>query len=827
MPELSSEQWTLIRSVVTEAMGLPEQQRARFVSESIGDKSVQRYALDLLHKAATEGGFLDSTATAVARDFVSEAIRAHSEPTPHPGEYIGPYRIIRQIGRGGMGVVLLAEWLVGEARRQVAIKLVNRTSSGPGLLERFSREQQILASLVHPGIARLYDGGVTSSGNPYFVMEYVDGTPITNYCTGEDLALQERLQLFVDVCEVVDYAQRHLIVHRDLKPSNILVTAERRVKLLDFGIAKVIEPESGDATQTIEKVLTPAYAAPEQLMNGRITTATDVYALGVVLFEVVTGQLPYSSGSDNQVDLVRAICERPPLRASVAAIRRNATTQHATESDRKRSRALRGDVDAIIGHALRKNPAHRYPSAAAMGVDVQRHLDRKPVVARKGSRWYEVRRWAYRNKVVLSLMIFVLIVLVGASLFGGYYVSKLTQQRENARTIAEVLTHLESTGIPADALSEVDSLMVDVLSVKRDILEQHDPQILTTLKTLAEVHRRDGDIATSKAYLQRAIALMQESDTVDLADLNATTLQLAIDEAHLGDPDAALELVDQVWETSDHPRMEPWWHLAMYALNGALRDNPAGFTNYGGVQGSLTFRLDAEHVLNDLAFPQPPRFGVIGYWPGLNQPTALRKERGNLFVADLDVYAPIGVHITYSFFYWHPQTDSIVVDWSENRHAFRGTTALPVHVWGDATHGTSSRVVRVGALVDGNSRLVFADGRVFWHHIDGDAPGRFRVVETAETDYSEVPTVVAGEEWLPSWPDVPDRSNRDCNCLSSSVRIGEARADPGERPVEVRTISGRNGVRLVVWEPDSLVIEFDDPWAGWDYYETELVIAQY
>lgn len=422
-------------------------------------------------------------------------------------------------------------------------------------------------------------------------------------------------------------------------------------------------------------------------------------------------------------------------------------------------------------------------------------------------------------------MVVILAVLVGASLFGGYYVSELTQQRANARTITEVLTHLESTGIPANALSEVDSLMVDVLNVKRDILEQHDPQILTTLKTLAEVHRRDGDLATSRAYLQRAIALMQESDTVDLADLNATTIQLAIDEAHLGDPAAALVLVDQVWETSDNPRAEPWWHLAMYALNGALRDDPSGFTNYGGVQGSLTFRLDAGPVLDD--FPQPPRFGVIGYWPGLNQPTTLTKTADNLLVADLDVYAPVGVHLTYTFFYWHPRTDSIVVDWSENRHAFRGTTALPVHVWGDATHGTSLRVVRVGALVDGNSRLVFAEGRVFWHHIDGDAPGRFSLLVSPEADYDEVPTIVAGEEWMPSWPDVPDRSNRDCNCLSSSFRIGAARSLLGERPVEVRTVSGRNGVRLVVWEPDSLVIEFDDPWAGWDYYETELVIAQY
>jgi serine/threonine protein kinase len=341
-------------------------------------------------------------------------------PGPAPsmeGRQLGGYQIVREIGRGGMGSVYLAQRIDGAYRKQVAIKLVSPGSNSGEILERFRRERQILASLDHPNIARLIDGGSTEEGLPYFVMEYVEGRPIHRWADEHKLNVSQRLELFRGVCDAVRYAHQHLVVHRDLKPGNIMVTADGTVKLLDFGIAKVVEPEQmGDLaeTATMTRVMTPEYASPEQVKGGAITTLTDVYSLGVVLYELLTGHRPYHLRKAAMHEIARVILEEEPTRPSdvVATTEQRREGEHAPPSvtpetvsevregnpQRLRKR-LKGDLDSILLTALRKEPSRRYSSVESFSDDLRRHLESRPVSAREDSVWYRVSRFVRRHPV--------------------------------------------------------------------------------------------------------------------------------------------------------------------------------------------------------------------------------------------------------------------------------------------------------------------------------------------------------------------------------------------------------------------------------------------
>ena len=308
-------------------------------------------------------------------------------------ERVGPYRIERLIGEGGMGIVYLARRDDGEFDQQVALKVVR---SGlhlePRIIRRFRDERQILAALSHPGIARLLDGGLTEHNLPYFAMEYVEGLPITRYCEVRALSLEQRLQLFVRVCEAVAHAHGKQIVHRDLKPSNILVTEAGDPRLLDFGIAKLLDatPGSSDVTRRSERLLTPEYASPEQIRGESVVVASDVYSLGVLLYELLTGRRPFQRTGRTAYSLERAVLEEEP-----------ASPSEAVEHDLQH-RQLRGDLDAIVLTAMSKEASRRYLSAMELGADVTRHLRHEPVTARPYGRVERVRRWARRHKVLLS-----------------------------------------------------------------------------------------------------------------------------------------------------------------------------------------------------------------------------------------------------------------------------------------------------------------------------------------------------------------------------------------------------------------------------------------
>jgi len=361
-----------------------------------------------------------------------ELLGRHGD-TGNAGQRLGPYRLIAELGRGGMGAVFLAERADAQYEKRVAIKLVKPGMDTDAVLGQFRRERQILASLEHPHIARFLDGGTTTEGRPYFVMEYIDGQPITAYCEARDLDLAARLGLFRDVCAAVAYAHRRLIVHRDIKPSNILVTSGGEVKLLDFGIARLVQAGEGgdDATAATQRLMTPEYASPEQLSGQPVTTLSDVYSLGVVLYELLTGRTPYRVARSTPEAMARTVTDAPPLRPSEVA------GGEGGGHDRRRQQ-LRGDLDTIVLAALHVAADRRYQSVERLSDDLARHLAGQPVLAR-GDTWrYRTGKFLRRHAGAVAAAALLAITLVGGLVATAWQAQRATRQeavaqRERAR----------------------------------------------------------------------------------------------------------------------------------------------------------------------------------------------------------------------------------------------------------------------------------------------------------------------------------------------------------------------------------------------------------
>ncbi len=336
-----------------------------------------------------------------------------SAPDPS-GQRFGAYQILREIGRGGMGRVYLAARADDQFKKRVALKILRSDFSDPEVLARFRHERQILATLSHPNIATLLDGGAGPSGEPYLVMEFIEGMPLDRYCDTHNLSITDRIVLFQKLCSAVQYIHQNLIVHRDLKPSNILVTSDGVLKLLDFGIAKLLKPElmatMVDATGADRRIMTPAYASPEQVRGEPITTASDVYSLGVILYEILTGRRPYRLRSNAPHELARAVCEEEPDKPSTAITKLSKTSEPDSQSldeiSRKRAsppeklqRRLQGDLDNILMKAMRKEPHRRYVAVEQFSEDLRRHLENLPVTAHQDSMGYRLSKFVRRYKV--------------------------------------------------------------------------------------------------------------------------------------------------------------------------------------------------------------------------------------------------------------------------------------------------------------------------------------------------------------------------------------------------------------------------------------------
>ncbi len=452
--------WERLNEIFHAAVALPPGERAGLLDHACPDDPDLRAEVERLISAHERaGGFIEGPAIAGAGPWLTEEILA-----PIAGARVGSYRVEREIGRGGMGAVYLAHRADGHYEQKVAIKLIKRGMDTDLVLERFRAERRILASLDHPNIARLIDGGTTDDGRPYFVMEYIEGKPIDEYADIHRLAVPERLRLFLQICGAVAYAHTRRIVHRDIKPVNILVTAEGVPKLLDFGIAKVLHPATDEPTATITgfRLLTPEYASPEQVEGRPATAASDVYSLGVVLYELLTGRSPYRLRSRAPADVVEAVQTTRPERPSLAVAQPGAAVDAVprrtglnpdraaatgTNSNARLCRQLRRDLDDIVLTALRKEPARRYGSVALLAEDIRRHLEGLPVRARPDGMLYRAGKFLQRNHS--SVVAAGLAALVAVALAGSFVAFR-------ARAADDLDGSLLSTG----ALARRDRILV-------------------------------------------------------------------------------------------------------------------------------------------------------------------------------------------------------------------------------------------------------------------------------------------------------------------------------------------------------------------------------
>ncbi len=430
----SIEQWQQIERVLDVALETDPSEWDALLDRMCSEDAALREAVEqLLSRHASARSFLESPPIAVAAALVADA--RHQEDGGHDvGRRIGAYRLLRQIGRGGMSRVYLAERADGEFEQQVAIKLLR-----PGLdsdidHDRFRAERQILAALNHPNIARLLDGGITSEGAPYLVLEYVDGQPLDVYCETNALDVSARIGLVQSIAEATQHAHRSLVVHRDLKPSNILVSPDGVVKLLDFGIAKLLDGATASelATQTAHRWMTPEYAAPEQIRGEPITTATDVYQLGAVLYELLAGVLPFGRRGASVHGLEAAVLRDAPPLPSVAGNRP----------------ALRGDLDAIVMQAMRKEPDRRYQSAQALVEDLQRYREGRPVRAHADSRGYRLRKFVGRHRTGVAAATVLMLTLIGASVREGTLRARAEGEARKARAVEDYLVSIFAEADP-------------------------------------------------------------------------------------------------------------------------------------------------------------------------------------------------------------------------------------------------------------------------------------------------------------------------------------------------------------------------------------------
>ena len=417
-----NDRWQRVKRVLDDAIAVDPTERSLFLDRACdGDAELRREVESLLSAHEQAGSAFLKTDAA--------ALKGMTTPS-RQGIRIGVYQIIKEIGHGGMGEVYLAARADGHFTKDVAIKLVRGGYDSRFVLERFLTERQILASLDHPNIARLLDGGSADDGVPYLVMELIEGTPLDEHCDANRLSITDRLKLFLQVCSAVQYAHQRLVIHRDVKPGNILVTKNGIPKLLDFGIAKILDPADGSKT-TLDRPLTPEYASPEQIRGEAITTASDVYSLGVVLYQLLTGRSPYPGKTSTAHELARAICETDPGRPSSVVIRdrvarsgEDGTCASPQEISAPREgtparlrRRLAGDLDAIVLKALRKEPQLRYSSVEQFAEDIRRHLEGLPVAATKGSWSYRARKFATRHKAGVAATAAVVVALaVGIAL---------------------------------------------------------------------------------------------------------------------------------------------------------------------------------------------------------------------------------------------------------------------------------------------------------------------------------------------------------------------------------------------------------------------------
>lgn len=542
---IDAARWERIDALFAAVLDLPAGEREAFLdAECAEDSDLRRRVERLLEVDGWSGGFLEGQAGELL------GLAAESDE----GERLGPYRLLRRIGDGGMGTVYLARREDDQYQQEVAVKILRSGLADTGLRHRFLAERQILARLEHPNIARLYDGGSTEEGRPYLVMELIAGIPVDEYCDRHRLTVDQRLHLFRRICAAVQYAHQNLLVHRDLKPGNILITAEGEPKLLDFGIAKQLaEKAAGDPqrTRTGLRMLTPSYASPEQVTGGAITTASDVYSLGVILYELLAGRSPYKTVGDASYEIERAICEEEPERPSAAMARHGAPSPEDIAAARNsRSSALRrrlqGDLDNVILAALRKEPRRRYGSVSQLARDLEMHLQDLPVTARPDTLPYRARKFLRRHRTAAAAA--AAAVLLAAAFMASLITQgrRIEEERDKARYALSFLVDIFKQADPYQTqgkrLTAREILARGAARSSRELADQPDVQA-AVMDAVGEADRGLGLYADAEPLLEKALALrrrLARPDALEIAESLEHLAALKSDRSDLAAAEALL-----------------------------------------------------------------------------------------------------------------------------------------------------------------------------------------------------------------------------------------------------------------------------------------------
>jgi serine/threonine protein kinase/TolA-binding protein len=611
--------WQRLNELFFQAARLHGAERQAFIArETHGEHELERELLALLERGD------ERKAGSFTRTLGSGLALAPREERSLVGRVVAKYQLVSVLGRGGAGTVFLGERADKQFSGKVAVKVVDRANAAD-LGMRFRAERQILASLNHPNIARLIDAGETDDGQPYLVMEYVEGKPLDQYCDENRLDLRKRLKLFIDICAAVQYAHQNLIIHRDLKPANILVTADGTAKLLDFGIAKLLHHgnssnTASELTRMNERLLTPEYASPEQIIGGAVTTATDVYSLGIVLYRLLSGLRPYDlSGATSQLEMERSICVADPPRPSSNVLRAMQSPPAEGEqaiaalaiargvSPERLRRRLVGDLDAIVMRALRKEPQHRYTSVERLVADINHYLDNEPVQARQGNWIYFTQRFVRRHTTAVAASAGFLIFLTAVAIVMSIQrqniaaaLERATHDRERAETVSQFMLDVFSAADPFTNFGKEPTARVlldkAARSIQNDLTQQ--PEVRARLlEAIGRSYRRMGQPDRAVAFLQDSLRIQRQLPHEDAA-LGSVVSEIAIalrEQGRIDESDAYFAEGLDILRRAQGARSEPYAKLLVdLGRLEKLRSNPKQALTYLEQALELTRKLKGE-----------------------------------------------------------------------------------------------------------------------------------------------------------------------------------------------------------------------------------------